>query len=290
MGSTYALKGVWPAEATPDPEEGARGAEMLLATLDAALSTWREDSEIAALNRAEPGVPFDASTHLFEVLRIAAEVSEQSKGAFDVTLAPVIRAWGFGGADKAVEAPRDLEQLRARVGWASLALRPKDEGGGVTKTKPGMMVDVSAVAPGYAADRLAALLGNLGATSWMVEVGGEVVTRGRNAEGVPWRIGVERPTGDVNRTIHAVVAPGDAGLATSGDYRNYYELAGKRVSHTIDPRTGHPIAHKLASVTLVDSRSCAHADALATALNVLGPVESVALAEQLRLVACFFIW
>jgi thiamine biosynthesis lipoprotein len=287
MGSTYALKAIGRTPSALDPEDVARHAVAILSELDVALSTWRDDSEIMALNAAAKDAPFSASAHLFEVLRIAGEVSAQTGGAFDVTLAPVIRAWGFGGAEQIVEAPRDLERLRASVGWDALVL---DEAArSVTKTKPGMLVDVSAIAPGYAADRLAAVLGELGAIAWMVEVGGEVTARGKNLQGEGWRIGIERPTGDMTRALQAIVAPGDAALATSGDYRNYYEVEGRRVSHTIDPRTGRPIEHTLASVTLVDPRSCAHADATATALNVLGPTEGFATAERLQLAAYFIV-
>jgi len=255
-----------------------------LAAVDSSMSTWKPQSELSRLNRHDDGGVFEVSPALREVLERAAEVSALSGGAFDVTVGPLVNAWGFGPSGGS--APPDdeaLEALRRRVGFRQLTLTDA----GVVKARGDLEVDLSAIAKGYGVDRAADALERLGARRYLIEVGGELRVRGLNADGVPWQVGVERPDPD-GRGVQRVVPLTDTALATSGDYRNFYERGGKRVSHTIDPRTGRPIEHALASVTVLDD-TCARADALATALNVLGPEAGLALARREKLSALFLV-
>nr|WP_276603291.1 FAD:protein FMN transferase [Nannocystis pusilla] len=252
--------------------------EAELAQIDREMSTWRDDSAISEFNRRADTSAFPAPAALVEVVAQANEVSERSGGAFDVTVSPLVDAWGFG-RDKTASPPTDEQfaALRAQVGWQSL--HADRSANTLRKDKPGLTITLSAIAPGYAADVLSDRLVELGFGRHLVDVGGEFRARGDGPEG-PWRLGIERPDGAVDeRVVQEVVPLRDAALATSGDYRNYREEAGRRISHTIDPRSGRPIDHKLASVTVIH-RTAALADAYATALNVLGPEDGFALAER----------
>lgn len=281
MGTTFAVTVVGDG----DEEAIAAAITRELALVDETMSNYRADSEITRFNRHRSADPFPLSPAMAEVLTIAAEVSELSGGAFDVTIPPLLAAWGFGprpAADPTPPSPEALRALRERVGHQLLGL----DGAARTATKrhPALEIDLSAIAPGYAADRIADALTQLGHRDFMVDVGGEIRVKGRNAAGQRWRIGVERPAatrGDPP-ALQEVVALDDEALATSGDYRSYREVDGRRISHSIDPRSGRPIEHALASVTVVHA-DAAHADALATAINVLGPAEGRALAERIGL-------
>ena len=230
---------------------------------------------------------FEVSPETFAVLEIAQQVSARSGGAFDATVGPLVDAWGFGAPERSDEAPdpATLASLRAHVGHEKLRLDAAATT--VAKQAAALRVDLSAVAKGYAVDLLAERLSALGHTSFLVEVGGELRSRGRRPEGRAWRVAIEEP--DVaGRRIHRIVALEDLAMATSGDYRNYYEIDGRRVSHTLDPRTGAPIEHTLASVTVVHPQA-AWADAWATALTVLGPEPGSALAMEEGLAAYFLV-
>lgn len=279
MGTTWAVKVVGLPCA---PEEAQRAVSQALEGVDLAMSTWKRESELSSLNRHQGPTPFPLSAATREVLALALQVSELSGGAFDVTVAPLVDAWGFGppGAREPPD-PAALARLREAVGYRQLNLSDA----GVSKAQEQVQVDLSAIAKGYGVDRAAQALETLGARRYLVEVGGELRARGLNLEGVPWQVGVERPDPS-GRFVQRVVPLLDAALATSGDYRNFFERGGRRFSHTIDPRTGRPIAHALASVTVV-ADTCARADALATALNVLGPEEGLALARREHLSAWF---
>lgn len=279
MGTTWAVKVVGLPCA---PQDAQRAVAAALDGVDQAMSTWKPDSELSRLNRHEGPAPFPLSKATREVLELSLEVSQRSGGAFDVTVGPLVDAWGFGPPGEREPPTEDaIAALREVVGSRHLELSEA----GVTKAQPRVRVDLSAVAKGYGVDRAAAALEALGARRYLVEVGGELRARGLNAEGAPWQVGVERPDPGA-RAVQRVVPLIDAALATSGDYRNFFERGGRRFSHTIDPRTGRPIEHALASVSVV-ADTCARADAWATALNVLGPDEGLALARRERLSAWF---
>jgi thiamine biosynthesis lipoprotein len=285
MGTTWRVT-VVTGGADTSKVQAALTAE--LDEIDRQMSNYRDDSVLARFNAHASAEPFIAPPALLTVVDLAAKVSATSGGAFDVTVAPLVDAWGFGRVKRADARPSDddLAALRARVGWQKLHVDLS--AGTLRKDQPDVVVDLSAIAPGYAADVLSDRLVALGFPNHLVDVGGEFRARGEN-QGGPWRVGVERPDGPVDdRAVQEVVLLRDAALATSGDYRNYREQDGVRISHTIDPRTGRPIAHRLASVTVV-AAGAGLADAWATALNVLGPEDGRALAEREDLAALFLV-
>lgn len=253
-----------------------RAVAKALEDIDERMSTYREDSELSRFNRHPGTDPFPVSAETAEVFRIALAVSEQSDGAFDITVGPLVNAWGFG-PDPEGPPPDDaaIAVLRERVGWRLVSVDAENR---LTKTRPDVYCDLSAVAKGYAVDKAAEALERRGVEHYMVEVGGEVRARGSNPKGGSWRIGVERPQYG-GRSVQEVVLLGSGALATSGDYRNFRMVDGKRFSHTIDPKTGKPIEHSLASASVLHP-SCAWADAYATALMVLGPEAGRAFAEK----------
>ena len=287
MGTTWKVTIVGPLSA----DEQARATDAIareLADVDVQMSTWRPDSEISKFNASPITTPFKVSQGFLDVVVLSLELHAASDGAFDVTLAPLLDAWGFGPSGNkpdAVPTQDLLDALRARTGADKLHVDPSARS--ITKDVPGLSLELSAIAPGYAADRIAAALTALGHPRHMVDVGGEFRVTGPGPQGGPWRLGIERPD-STGGTVHEVVLLQDQALATSGDYRNYYERDGVRLSHTLDPRTARPIAHKLASVSVIH-RSAALADGWATALNVLGPDAGLALAEQQGIPALFLV-
>jgi thiamine biosynthesis lipoprotein len=290
MGTTYSVKIVSVDERTGSAEllkEVRTLIEERLDEVNRKMSTYREDSEISRLNRHAAESPFEVSPETLEVLRIAQQVSEETTGAFDITAAPLIDIWGFGPEGRVPRPPdaAELEKIRARIGYRQLEILP--DGSAVRKARPDVRCDVSAVAKGYAVDRVAEALEARGLENYMVEVGGEVRTRGVNARGVAWRIGIEEPDPSSRSRLQIVPISG-VSIATSGDYRNYHEVDGRRVTHIMDPRACRPIQHGLASITVIHER-CALADAYATAIMVLGPDEGYRFATEKDLPASFMI-
>lgn len=285
MGTSYTVKVVGELD-----EAGQRAladaVERALGGVDGAMSTYKPESELSRLNRLPADTPFHASPELRLVLEEARRVHALSGGAFDVTVGPLVNRWGFGPGKKHDAPPDDgeLAALRARVGDALL----RWEGDTLLKARADVYVDLSAIAKGYGVDKVAEAIEAGGHERYLVEVGGEVRVRGTNPDGKPWQVGVEKPVGGADQPVQEVVPLGTGSLATSGDYRNYYERDGKRISHTIDARTGRPIEHRLASVTVIHP-SCTTADALATALNVLGPEAGLELATREKLAALFIV-
>lgn len=285
MGTVYTVKVVAQPGGDFSPVATEHAIRERLEEVNALMSTYDPDSQLSRFNRHDSDAPFAVDAPVAEVFAIALEVSRQSAGAFDITVGPLVNAWGFGPDPPA--APPDesaIEGLRARVGYQHLELT---EDGRLRKHRPDLYCDLSAVAKGYAVDRVAGALDARGIAHYMVEVGGEVRARGVNERGVPWRIGIERPDPD-RRIVARVVPLRDMALATSGDYRNFRVVDGVRQSHTIDPRTGRPVAHALASVSVFHPQ-CAWADAYATALMALGPDEGLAFALGHEIAALFFL-
>jgi len=251
------------------------------------MSTYDTTSEVSRFNRHGSTQPFPMSAELIEALAMAREVSERSGGAFDATVAPLVEAWGFGpgGGIDGPRAPRpsetDLVRLRERLGYERVIV--DRAAGTAAKTHAETRVDLSGIAKGYGAEAVSAGLAELGLTSFLVEVGGELAAAGMRS-GRPWRVGIERP--DDEPGIWGTVELSDEGIATSGDYRDYYEADGVRYAHVIDPRTGRPIIVRGASVSVVHP-SAAMADAWATALTVLGPDEGYEVARREGLAAVF---
>ena len=287
MGTTYTVRTV-----TGRPwnlSERERIGTLIQSTLDeieAKMSHYDTNSELSRFNRIQGAAPFTVSADPFEVVRLAQEISVLTGGALDITVGPLVNAWGFGPSEP-VQLPPDpgqLARLEARVGYDQLTLDPVLLT--LTKKTPGLECDLSAVAKGYGVDRVADVLAEVGVTRFMVEVGGEISAVGLNQQDRPWRIGIERPTAEGG--IETVVPLRNHAMATSGDYRNTREIEGQLVSHTIDPRTGRPVDHQLASVSVI-SEHCAVADGLATALEVLGPEQGYALAVRQGWAALFLV-
>lgn len=259
----------------------------LLDKLNSQMSTYQKDSELSLLNKNESTEWQTVSKSLYDVLKKAEYISKISEGAFDITVGALVNLWGFG-VDSAsfIELEEKLvnEQL-SRVGYQYLLLNENTQQ--IKKELPELYLDLSGIAKGYAVDQVGLLLEKHGIDNYMIEIGGELRLKGKNINGEPWRIAVEKP--NVNkRMIQKVLSLTNVSLATSGDYRNYFELDGVRFSHTIDPRTGKPITHKLASITIL-SDTTIKADALATAMMVLGVEQGYKIAEEQQIAALFII-
>ncbi|MEO0393097.1 MAG: FAD:protein FMN transferase [Pseudomonadota bacterium] len=285
MGTTYNVVLVAPRpELTTGQIEAA--ISDTLAQVNAQMSNWDPDSEISRFNAAQTTDPVSISPALAQVVRAADDIHRASNGRFDVTLTPLIELWGFGERRPESPVPSDAEitQALALVGQARL-LRINRDTASLTKTNGKASINLAAIAKGYGVDAVAARLEKLGIDDFMVEIGGDLVTAGNNPLGGRWRIGIERPQVG-SRRVEQLVDITDQGLATSGDYRNYFEQDGVRYSHIIDPRTGRPITHNTASVTVV-AENAMLADAWATALLVMGQDQGLVLAERLGLATLF---
>ena len=286
MGTTYMVKMVMDSSLTePKQAEFKQAIEDVLHSVNRKMSTYDKTSEISRFNQHRSNEVFPLSPETLEVLRQAREVSENSNGAFDITVGPLVNAWGFGAEEGDSEGPdeAELQELKARVGYEKLIL----EATGAKKLHPDLYCDLSAIAKGYGTDQVAELLDQKGVENYLVEIGGEIRTRGINRNGESWGVAIEKPDPET-RTIQQVVHLSGKSIATSGDYRNFREVNGIRLSHTIDPKTGKPIMHKLASVSVINDR-CAVADAYATALMVLGPEAGWELAEKENLTVLFIL-
>ena len=280
------LRSTPPAEQLEQAEVEAQ-VRRVLERIEGRMSHYRGASELSRFNRAATTEPQAMSRETIGVVAEALAVSRASGGAFDVTVGPLVDAWGFGPPGRAPEAPDEalLAALRARVGAAHLEADPAAST--LRKRRVDVVVDLSAIAKGYAVDAVAELLAERGFGDYLVEIGGELRAGGTNERGEPWRVAIERPASGL-ATAQRIVPLTDAALATSGDYRNFYDLDGARVSHTIDPRTGRPVTHGLRAVSVIAER-CSLADARSTALNVLGPEEGHALAVAQDWAALFVV-
>ena len=285
MGTTYTVKVVG-TPATLDAQTVQRELDAVLAAIDADMSTYRADSAISKFNAAASTDWIAVPSSLARVVAASKDISERSGGVFDITLAPLIAAWGFGpaGEPSALPSASDLAAIRERIGHRLLDVRLAPPA--LRKQHPELRIDVNGVAPGYAVDLIAERFRALGLKHFMIDLGGEVLARGRNSRGEPWRIAVERPIDDEPRPFK-IVELNDASITTSGEYRRYFERDGRRYSHTLDPRTERPI-ESFGSVCVVGESSLL-IDAWATALNVLGPEEGLRFAEREGLAAMYVV-
>jgi thiamine biosynthesis lipoprotein len=284
MGTTWHVTYVDPATGLA-PVAAQRGIAAALQAVNLSMSTYLPDSEISRFNATPAGAVFQASPDFYQVLSAALEVGKQSEGAYDVTVAPLVALWGFGPAG-AVTTPPSQEAINAQlatVGQGKLRVA----GAGLLVTKlAAVSVDLSSLAKGFAVDQVAQWLAGQGVDRFLVEVGGEMKLAGLSHRGDKWQIAIEEPRYG-GRSVASAISLTDIAVATSGDYRNYFEVEGKRYSHSIDPRTGYPVAHDLVSVTVAHS-SAMMADAWATALTVLGSERAMAVAQGQGL-AVYFI-
>ena len=287
MGAAFSVKIITgPAGLDSDTQRDVdRALRARLDRIDRLMSTWDTGSELSRFNQSTSLQPFPVSRETFEVLEWAVTLAALTGGALDVTVAPLVDAWGFGPRGPRERRPSDGEiaRLMEATGAGRIALDAAALT--VRKTRAEVQCDLSALAPGYAVDRLWAELADRGFTDFLVDVGGELRAAGRNGRGEPWAIAIDRPQ-EKSDDVQRVVPLSGLAIATSGDYRRYREVDGQRVTHIVDPRTGRPLLHRLASVTVVDELAV-RADGLATALMVLGSEEGIVLAEKLDLAALF---
>jgi len=236
-----------------------------LQAVDTSLSMFNPKSCISRINRGETT---QADSMLTEVFHLSQAVSRVTDGAFDVTVAPLVNAWGFGFKNDILPDSATIDSLLAFVGWDKVSI----DGNQIHKQDSRTIMDFSAVAKGYATDRVAKLLSEKGINDYMIEIGGEIVCKGVNPDKAPWKIGINKPEDDPNSTsqeLNEILELKDGAMATSGNYRNFYVKDGKRIAHTIDPKTGYPVQHSVLSSTVL-APSCAMADAFATSFMVMG--------------------
>ena len=286
MGTSYNVKVLDPP-AGLSKNRVEKGVLDALINIDMLMSSYKDESELSRFNRFEMNQWFEVSKDTYAVIELAQEVSVLSEGSFDITVAPLIELWGFGARLTGDEVPSEKQSKEAllNVGYKDLLLDKRNETLAIKKRKA-ITLNLSAVAKGYAVDQVALTLDKYGINSYLVEVGGEIWAKGFKPNGEPWRIAVESPV-LAKRAVQKIIDLTGVGVATSGDYRNYFEKDGVRYSHTIDPATGRPVQHNLVSVTVVDV-SVAKADAWATALLVMGADRGMAAAKKNKL-AVFFV-
>ncbi|MFW0888446.1 FAD:protein FMN transferase [Pseudomonas sp. PICF6] len=282
MGSHYSIQYVRHS-AAPGPKAVRAEVESILAEVDRQFSTYRSDSDIERFN----ALPADSCQIMpgpvLELIRVGEQLSSQSDGSFDLTVEPLLNLWGFGPQSRAEKVPtaEALAQVRQRVGHAHLRI----DGDRLCKDAA-VEVDFNSIAAGYAVDRIASRFKALGIDSYLAEVTGELKAAGRKPDGAAWRIALEEPRDD-RRVAERVIEVNGYGVSTSGDYRKYFEQGGRRYSHTFDARTGAPVLHNLASVTVIHP-SALMADGLSTLLLILGPERGWDYAEKYG-VGVFFV-
>lgn len=282
MGTTWSARLALPPGLAADAARAA--IQQALDGVVAQMSTWDASSDLSRYNRAAAGwqaLPGDC----FHVLRHALQLAADTGGAYDPTVGPLVNAWGFGPPPHASEPPSAgaIQALRQRCGWRRIRL---DDAGRRAWQPGGAYLDLSAIAKGYGVDRAARALDDAGVAHYLVEVGGELRARGQRPDGQPWRVAIEVPDGSDDHAL--ALALRGRSIATSGDYRRYRDNAGRRYAHTLDPRTGQPVDNGVASVTVVHD-GCMQADALATALTVLGERDGLAYARRHDLAALFIV-
>lgn len=239
--------------------------EAELQKVDNSLSPFNKTSIISRINRNED---VKVDNMFAEVFQLAEKISKETDGAFDITVAPMVNAWGFGFKTGNPPTKQTVDSLRAIVGFQKVTLEEEH----VKKQNPHIMLDCSAIAKGYGSDIVARFLKKKGIQNFMVEIGGEIVVNGNSEKQVPWRVGINKPTDDslnTSQELQDVINVTDIAMATSGNYRNFYYKNGKKYAHTIDPKTGYPVQHNILSATVL-AKNCATADAYATSFMVMG--------------------
>ena len=246
-----------------------------LQKVDEALSPFNKQSVITAVNENRN---MTVNKMFADVFLMAEKISEDTDGAFDITVAPLVNAWGFGFKSGKHPSRHDIDSLKTIIGYKKVSLNDLR----VTKTDPRVMLDCSSIAKGYGSDAVAAMLERHGVKNYMVEIGGEIVTKGISQKRMPWKIGVTKPIDDslsLSQEIQCIINVTDKAMATSGNYRNFYYHGGKKYAHTIDPKTGYPVQHSILSATVI-ANNCATADAYATAFMVMGMEKAQKLLER----------
>ncbi len=291
MGTTYHIKYINDDDAIQPVEQTHEQIETILKDVNDKMSTYIPSSELSRFNQyRQTDTPVEISADLATVIKEALRLNRITEGALDITVGPLVNLWGFG-PEKRVEKQPSTQQLAQRQAWVGiekLKLTEKDGHFYLEKTVPELYVDLSSIAKGFGVDKVAQYIEHIGIDNYLVEIGGEVRAKGRNIEGKPWQIAIEKPTFDGSRAVEQVIGLGNLAMATSGDYRNYFEENGTRFSHEIDPKSGYPIQHHLASITVLNPSSMS-ADGLSTGLFVLGEDKALQVAEQYDLPAYLII-
>ncbi len=280
MGTTYSVQMVDMPSAI-NSQSLHQDLKRLLSDINGLMSTYQKDSELSRFNQNTSTDWVEVSPALLYVVDSALQFSQRSQGAFDITVGPLVNLWGFGPAVKAQQIPsaNDIATAKTRTGYQHLKIRHDPPA--LKKARADLYMDLSAIAKGYAVDKIAEYLEKQGIQHYLVDIGGELHTSGHNAEHHTWRVAIEQPTPGL-RAVQKIVEAQDMGVATSGSYRNFFQLQGQRFSHTIDPHTGWPVKHRLVSTTVLHSDTM-HADAWATTFMVLGMKQALIIAEQEKL-------
>jgi len=286
MGTSYTIKLVLPTADT-DRESIRTGIEKVLNDVDHRMSTYLDNSELSVVNKTQTTDKIPISEELMDLLTTALQISWFTNGAFDITVGPLVNLWGFGPvkSNPVIPPPEIIQLTLASTGYEKIKLGMNPAY--IQKSEPDLYLDLSGIAKGYGVDQIADYLDTLAINSYMIEVGGEIKAKGTHTDGSHWRIGIEKPVTD-QRQVERVMQLDNMGMATSGDYRNYFEIDGKRYSHIIDPANGYPVSHNLVSVSVLDE-STTRADALATALIVMGPEKGIKFANDNKIAAMFII-
>jgi FAD:protein FMN transferase len=290
MGTFWSVRAVMPAELSLASR--AAGMQAVLDRVDGQMSTYKPESALSRFNAAPAGTWHVLPTECFEVVRHALQVARDSDGAYDPTVGPLVNLWGFGpdGARRVAPSHEQIQAMRERIGWHRIKL---DAATHSAFQPGGIYLDLSSVAKGYAVDLLGLHLDQMGIEAWLVEVGGELKGKGRKPDGSPWRIGIERPGAAVGAVQYAdqlsqVLCLSGRAIATSGNYRRSFEVDGVSYSHHIDPRTGWPVPHAVASVSVLASEAML-ADPMGTLMTVLGPDRGMAYARERGLAVMFIL-
>lgn len=284
MGTTYNIKIVQENSASAvDISKLQVEIDQRLLDINQLMSTYIPDSELSLLNKAPANTPFLISAQTATVIREAMRIGQLSDGALDITVGPLVNLWGFGPNQRPDMVPTadQIDSVRAVVGLDKFVIN----GNTIIKQDDSVYLDLSTIAKGYAVDELASMLSNRGIDNYLVEIGGEMRASGNKPGDQDWLVAIEKPITS-ERTVQRIVALGNNAIATSGDYRNYFEEDGIRFSHLIDPKTAAPIDHNLVAVSVI-APSCIEADGLATALIVMGAKKGKVLAEQAQISALF---
>ncbi|MCG7499487.1 FAD:protein FMN transferase [Vibrio sp. Of7-15] len=275
MGTYYSVKLI---KQDGLPEQVAIQAEIdrVLELVNDQMSTYRKHSELSQFNQYQGSDGFEVSADTAAVVKESIRLNQLTSGALDVTVGPLVNLWGFGpeGRPEVVPTEAELAARRSVIGIEHLSL----DGNKLIKDIPELYVDLSTIAKGWGVDKVADYLDSIGVQDYLVEIGGELRLKGKNKDDIAWRIAIEKPV-DNERSIQEIVEPGDMAVATSGDYRNYFERDGVRYSHIINPQTGQPIKHKVVSVTVIAPTSMT-ADGLSTGMMVLGSEKALELANK----------
>ncbi|AWY00408.1 FAD:protein FMN transferase ApbE [Marinomonas primoryensis] len=283
MGTTYTVK-FYTTENVKKPSDLKVGVDAALVRVNKLMSTYDPNSELSLFNKLPENQFSNISEDMAYVIDKALLISEMSGGEYDITIGPLVNLWGFGPGKREDKVPSQvlIDEAKSRVGYHYLKL----DGRRLTKEK-NIYVDLSSIAKGYGVDMVAQVLQSKGVQSYLIEVGGEILSKGVKADGESWKVAIESPAGG-HEIVERILSVTDVAVATSGDYRNYFEKNGVRYSHTISPKTGRPITHRLVSVTVVD-KTTTMADGLATAITVLGPEKGFEFAQKNGIAAYLLI-